>query len=89
MLEPLIDDLRLVTVAPELPGATDLIGWFRAQGVTVSLGHSAATCVRPSAGYAAGATLDHCTSSTPWAASITVLPVWPWPRSSMTTSPSS
>lgn len=55
-LEPLVDGLRLVTIAPELPGAADLIGWFRGRGVAVSLGHSAATIDEARSGYAAGAT---------------------------------
>ena len=55
-LEPLLDGLRLITIAPELPDAPDLIGWFHDQGVAVSLGHSAATLDEARAGYAAGAT---------------------------------
>jgi N-acetylglucosamine-6-phosphate deacetylase len=55
-LEPLIDGLRLITVAPELPGAVELIRWLHEQDVAVSIGHSAATMVETLAGYAAGAT---------------------------------
>ena len=55
-LEPLIDGLRLLTIAPELPGAIELIGWLRERGVATSLGHSAATVEQARAGYAAGAT---------------------------------
>ena len=55
-LEPLIEGLRLVTIAPELPGATDLIGWFHDRHVAVSIGHSAATLEEAQAGYEAGAT---------------------------------
>ena len=55
-LEPLTDGLRLVTVAPELPGAIDLIGWLRDRGAVVSIGHSGATLDQARAGYAAGAT---------------------------------
>jgi N-acetylglucosamine-6-phosphate deacetylase len=55
-LEPLIDGLRLTTIAPELPGATELIGWLRDRGVAVSVGHSAATVEQARSGYAAGAT---------------------------------
>ena len=55
-LEPLIDGLRLITVAPELPGATELIGWMRDRGVAVSVGHSGATVEQAQAGYASGAT---------------------------------
>ncbi|HET7027283.1 MAG TPA: N-acetylglucosamine-6-phosphate deacetylase [Candidatus Limnocylindrales bacterium] len=55
-LEPLVDGLRLLTVAPELPGALELIAWLRERDVVVSLGHSAATLPEARAGYAAGAT---------------------------------
>ena len=54
-LEPLIDGLRLLTIAPELPGATDLIRWLRERGVATSIGHSAATLEEARAGYEAGA----------------------------------
>jgi N-acetylglucosamine-6-phosphate deacetylase len=53
-LEPLIEGLRLITVAPELPGATDLIHWLRGRGVATSIGHSAATIEEARAGYDAG-----------------------------------
>ena len=55
-LEPLLDGLRLLTIAPELPGATDLIRWLRDRGVATSMGHSAATFEEAQAGYAAGGT---------------------------------
>jgi N-acetylglucosamine-6-phosphate deacetylase len=54
-LERLVDGLRLLTVAPELDGATDLIGWLHGQGVVVSIGHSAASADAAWAGYEAGA----------------------------------
>src|SRR3954470_2383409 len=53
-LEPLLDGLRLLTIAPELPGALDLIAWFHDRGVATSMGHSAATVEEARAGYAAG-----------------------------------
>lgn len=55
-LEPLLDGLRLLTMAPELPGATDLIRWLRDRGVATSIGHSPATIEEARAGYEAGAT---------------------------------
>ena len=55
-LEPLVDGLRLLTIAPELPGAADLIRWLRERGVATSVGHSAASLEEAQAGYAAGAT---------------------------------
>ncbi len=55
-LEPLIDGLRLLTIAPELPGAIELIRWLRDRGAAVSIGHSAATDEQAQAGYEAGAT---------------------------------
>ena len=55
-LEPLLDGLRLITIAPELPGALELIGWLRERGIACSMGHSAATLDEARAGYAAGGT---------------------------------
>ncbi len=55
-LEPLIDGLRLITIAPERPGALELIARLSARGVAVSMGHSAATLDEAQAGYAAGGT---------------------------------
>ncbi len=55
-LEPLVDGLKVMTVAPELPGALELIGWLRERGVATSMGHSAATLDQALAGYAAGGT---------------------------------
>jgi N-acetylglucosamine-6-phosphate deacetylase len=55
-VEPLVDRLRVITIAPELPGATDLIRWLRDRGVAISIGHSAATFEEAQAGYAAGGT---------------------------------
>jgi len=52
----LYDGLRLITVAPELPGSLAVIADLRARGVAVSLGHSAATFEQARAGYEAGAT---------------------------------
>jgi N-acetylglucosamine-6-phosphate deacetylase len=54
-LEPLIDGLRLLTIAPELPGASDLIRWLKGRGVATSIGHSAATLEEARAGFDAGA----------------------------------
>jgi len=55
-LEPLLEGLRLTTIAPELAGAEELIAWLRSRGVTTSLGHSEASLAEARAGYAAGAT---------------------------------
>ncbi|HEX5149255.1 MAG TPA: N-acetylglucosamine-6-phosphate deacetylase [Candidatus Limnocylindrales bacterium] len=55
-LEPLLDGLRLVTIAPELPGALDLIGWLHERGIATSMGHSAADFDQARAGFAAGGT---------------------------------
>ncbi len=54
-LELLLEALRLTTIAPEVPGAIELIGWLAARGVASSLGHSVATAAEARAGYAAGA----------------------------------
>jgi len=54
-LEPLLGGFRLTTIAPETPGAIDLIRWLTARGVVSSLGHSVATAAEAQAGYDAGA----------------------------------
>ena len=54
-LEALVDGLRVTTVAPELEGATDLIGWLHGQGVAVSVGHSAAGVETSWGAFEAGA----------------------------------
>lgn len=55
-LEGWLDGWRITTIAPEIDGGLELIGWLRSRGVTPSLGHSAATADEARAGYAAGAT---------------------------------
>ncbi len=55
-IEPLLEGLRLITIAPERPGALELIARLRSRGVAVSMGHSAATLSQARAGYAAGGT---------------------------------
>lgn len=47
--------VRIVTVAPELTGATELIGAMADKGVVVSMGHSNATYGEAEAGFRAGA----------------------------------
>ena len=41
-IEPLVEGLRLTTIAPEIPGGLELITRMQALGVRVSIGHSAA-----------------------------------------------
>jgi len=46
--------VRLVTLAPELPGAASIIQMLTEQAVVVSAGHSLATAAEARAGFAAG-----------------------------------
>src|SRR4051794_37313076 len=62
LLDRLLDGgpVRLMTLAPELPGAADLIERLRERGVTVSLGHSDATAAQATAAFDRGArTVTH------------------------------
>jgi N-acetylglucosamine-6-phosphate deacetylase len=47
--------LRMITLAPELPGAFEAIAAFAARGVAVALGHTDATLEQAEAAVAAGA----------------------------------
>ena len=49
--------VRVVTLAPELPGALDAVRTLRAHGVVVAVGHTAATYEETRAAIAAGASL--------------------------------
>lgn len=46
--------LGIVTLAPELPGALDLIAWCRTQGIVPAAGHTNATAAEIRAGVEAG-----------------------------------
>ena len=54
-IDRLADGLALVTIAPELAGAPELIERLTGRGIAVSLGHSAADVATARAGYARGA----------------------------------
>jgi N-acetylglucosamine-6-phosphate deacetylase len=55
-IEPLVEGLRLTTIAPEIPGGLELIGRLHGLGVRVAIGHSAADLAGALAGYDAGGT---------------------------------
>ena len=58
--------ITLVTLAPELPGAIELITYLTSMGVVVSLGHSNATAEEAHAGFNAGArTVTHLWNGMP------------------------
>lgn len=48
------NQVRLVTLAPELPGALAVVETLAGRGVVVSVGHSTATFAEAQAGFAAG-----------------------------------
>jgi len=58
LLERLLAGGRVthMTLAPELPGALELVQFLRARGVTVSCGHSDATAAEAHAAFERGAT---------------------------------
>jgi N-acetylglucosamine-6-phosphate deacetylase len=59
MVEPFKDIIKIVTLAPEQPGAKELIGKLKEHGIIASIGHTTATYEQAMEGIAAGA--SHCT----------------------------
>ena len=58
--------IKIVTIAPELPGAIGVIKHLTAMGIVVSLGHSNATAEEAHAGFDAGAkTVTHLWNAMP------------------------
>ncbi len=53
-IDLLLDGLRIMTIAPELPGSLALIARLAALGIAPSIGHSAATLEEARAGFRAG-----------------------------------
>lgn len=49
------DMIRVITIAPELDGALDIITQISDRGIVASMGHSDATCAEAEAGFHAGA----------------------------------
>ncbi|KAA0165419.1 hypothetical protein FNF28_03475 [Cafeteria roenbergensis] len=56
-LSAFLSAVRVVTLAPELPGSAAIARWLSSRGVLVSMGHSSATAEQGEAGIAAGATM--------------------------------
>ena len=54
-LEALVDGLQVVTVAPELPGAIELIRWLAERSIVASIGHTTATYELARSAFDAGA----------------------------------
>ncbi len=54
--EMLGDQLRLVTLAPEVPGGLQAVDWLAERGITTSVGHSDASFEETMAGFARGVT---------------------------------
>ena len=59
--------IRIVTLAPELPGALELIRNLKSQGIVVSAGHSAATYAQMQAAVDAGLSfVTHAGNASDW-----------------------
>lgn len=52
-----LDGVKIVTLAPELPGALSWISWLKDRGIIVSVGHSQATAEEMQAAIQAGASM--------------------------------
>lgn len=59
LIEPYKDTVKIVTIAPEQPGAKELIKKIKENGIVASMGHTAATYDEAMEGIEAG--VSHCT----------------------------
>lgn len=59
LVEPYLDVVKIITLAPEVPGAVELIKKLKEKHIVVSMGHSAATYDEAAKGVEAG--VSHCT----------------------------
>ena len=56
LLQGYMDTVRICTLAPELPGALEIVSWLNKRGIVASLGHSDATYEQAEAAVEAGLT---------------------------------
>ncbi|MEO0395781.1 MAG: N-acetylglucosamine-6-phosphate deacetylase [Cyanobacteria bacterium P01_A01_bin.137] len=57
LLEPYVDVVKIVTLAPEIETAAVVIPWLRSHNITVSLGHSLATVTQAQQAFSQGASM--------------------------------
>ena len=57
LLEPYVDVVKIVTLAPEIEAAAVVIPWLRSHNITVSLGHSLATFTQAQQAFSQGASM--------------------------------
>lgn len=53
----ILSHVRMITIAPERPGALDTIRWLSSEGIVMSIGHMAANYDQARAGIRAGANM--------------------------------
>lgn len=59
LVQPYLDVVKIITLAPEVPGALELIRKLKKKNIVVSMGHTAATYDEAVKGVEAG--VSHCT----------------------------
>ena len=57
LLEPYVDVIAIVTLAPEMESTADVIPWLRSQNIVVSLGHSLANAAQTQTAFSQGASM--------------------------------
>ena len=57
LLGPYVDVIAIVTLAPEIESASEVIPWLRSHNIVVSLGHSLATAAQAQTAFSQGASM--------------------------------